>query len=207
MDHIHFKANQTAAAYVANELDERAQEAFELHMMNCTDCTGDVEAWRVIKRHMPASVTQTQFRKPWWGGWGMAASLVGAIAVSGLTGWYASALQRPSLDSSETAVFNMPALTRGAGDCTVLPLAANTRAVVLRVPGVPSDRQLVATGMTGGELAGDSYSSREQRDGSWVVRFEAKSLQQAPAQLVIRKADGADEALGCFTAAVSPPPG
>ena len=46
---MHFKANQTAAAYVANELDEHSQEAFEIHMMGCSECVNDVEAWRVIK--------------------------------------------------------------------------------------------------------------------------------------------------------------
>ena len=54
MDHIQFKSSQTAAAYVANELGEHQQEAFELHMMGCSECLNDVETWRVIKTHMPA---------------------------------------------------------------------------------------------------------------------------------------------------------
>jgi hypothetical protein len=147
------------------------------------------------------------FKKLWWGGWGMAASFIGAIAVSGLAGWFATSLQRPSIDSSETAIFNMPALTRGAAECTKLPLAANARAIVLRVPGVPSERSVIATDASGRELPRDSYSSRQQRDGSWVVRFDAGSLQREPAQLVTRNPDGADDALGCVTAAVVPPPG
>ena len=71
MDHIQFKANQTAAAYVAHELDEIAQEAFEIHMMGCSECLNDVEAWRVIKTHMPDAVVlepARQFKKHWWGG-------------------------------------------------------------------------------------------------------------------------------------------
>ena len=56
MDHMQFKANQTAAAYVAHELDEHTQEAFEVHMMGCSECLNDVEAWRVIKTHMPDAV-------------------------------------------------------------------------------------------------------------------------------------------------------
>ncbi|MEJ0036400.1 MAG: zf-HC2 domain-containing protein [Gammaproteobacteria bacterium] len=99
MDHMQFKANQTAAAYVAHELDEHAQEAFEVHMMGCSECLNDVEAWRVIKTHMPDAVvveTARQFKKHWWGGWGMAASFVGVMAVAAAGGFYGGTLQRPS---------------------------------------------------------------------------------------------------------------
>jgi len=206
MEHMQFKSGQTAAAYVANELDEQQLEAFELHMMACSECINDVEAWRVIKHHMPApavlEAARPPFKKHWWGGWGMAASFIGAVLVSGLGGWFANSLARPSLDSSETAIFNMPALTRGAADCIKLPLAGNTRAVVLRVPGIASERSVIATDAAGKVLS--SYSSRKQRDGSWVVRFDANSLQREPAQLISHNPDGADEALGCVTAAVVP---
>ena len=53
MDHMQFKANQTAAGYVANGLDESILEAFELHMMGCPECVEDVEVWRAIKLDMP----------------------------------------------------------------------------------------------------------------------------------------------------------
>jgi Putative zinc-finger len=53
MDHLRFKSDQTAAAYVADELDPEHREEFELHMMSCLDCVGDVEGWRSIKSHMP----------------------------------------------------------------------------------------------------------------------------------------------------------
>ena len=53
MDHMQFKANQTAAGYVANGLDESTQEAFELHLMGCSECVEDVEVWRAIKLDMP----------------------------------------------------------------------------------------------------------------------------------------------------------
>jgi hypothetical protein len=85
MDHIQFKSNQTAASYVAQELTDQQQELFELHMMGCSECINDVEAWRVIKHHMPtpgAIEAQKPFRKLWWGGWGMAASFAGAMVVS-----------------------------------------------------------------------------------------------------------------------------
>lgn len=208
MDHIQFKANQTAAAYVARELDEHAQEAFEIHMMGCAECINDVEAWRVIKAHLPDAVvveTARQFKKSWWGGWGMAASFLGAMLVAGAGGWFASALQRPSLDSSETAIFDMQPLTR-SGDCATLPMAANTRAIVLRVTKVDSQRHLVATDASGKELPASRYNAHEQRDGSWVVRFDSESLQRDPAHLVTRGAGGEDEPLGCVSAAVAPPP-
>jgi hypothetical protein len=210
MDHIQFKSTQTAASYVAQELTEQQQEQFELHMMGCSECVNDVESWRVIKHHMPqpaALEVQKPFKKLWWGGWGMAASFLGVMAVSSAGGWMASSRQRPSLDTSETAIFNMPAVTRGADECTTVPLAANARAVVLRVPGVPSERRLIATDAAGRELLDSRYSAHEQRDGSWILRFDADWLQKERAQLVTHAAGGSDETLGCVTAAVAPPPG
>jgi hypothetical protein len=207
MDHMHFKANQSAAAYVAHELDELAQEAFEIHMMGCSECVNDVESWRVIKAHLPDAVvveTARQFKKTWWGGWGMAASFVGTIAVAGVGGWFANSLQRPSLDSSETAIFDMQPVTRSE-ECTKLPLAANTRAVVLRVTRVDSQSHLIATDASGKELAAGLYNAREQRDGSWVLRFDSDSLQREPAHIVTRGA-GSEETLGCVSAAIVPPP-
>jgi hypothetical protein len=208
MDHIHFKANQTAAAYVAHELDEHVQEAFEIHMMGCSECLNDVEAWRVIKTHLPDAVvieTARQYKKHWWGGWGMAASFVGAMLVAGAGGWFANALQRPSLDSSETAIFDMKPLTR-SDECTQLPVAANTRAVVLRVTKVDSQRHVVAVDDAGEELRSGLYNAREQRDGSWVLRFESDYLQSEPAYIVTRGDSGGDEPMGCVAAAVVPPP-
>ena len=49
MDHLRFQSNQTAAAYVAQDLDHETQEAFELHMMACTDCVQEVEMWRTVQ--------------------------------------------------------------------------------------------------------------------------------------------------------------
>jgi Putative zinc-finger len=210
MDHIQFKSSQAAAAYVANDLSEPQQEAFELHMMGCSECLNDVEAWRVIKTHMPApavmEAARPPFRKTWWGGWGMAASFVGAMGVSALAGWYANSAQRPDIDSSELAVFNMPAITR-ASECTQLPLAANARALVLRVPGVPSERSVAVMDESGKPLAGSHYTAHLQRDGSWVVRFDATYLQSEAAQVVTHKSGTEDELLGCVVAAVVPPPG
>ena len=210
MEHIQFKSNQTAAAYVAHELTEQQQEAFELHMMGCSECVNDVEAWRVIKTHMPAPAVieaQKPFRKLWWGGWGMAASFVAAMVVSGLTGYLASSVNRPSLDTSETAIFNMPALTRGADECTTLAIAANAKAVILRIPSVPSERRVIATDSSGRDLSSQRYSAREQRDGSWILRFDAGWLQTDAARLTSRAPGGSEEALGCVTAMVAPPPG
>ncbi len=147
---------------MANELDEHSQEAFEIHMMGCSECVNDVEAWRVIKSHMPDAVvveTARQFKKNWWGGWGMAASFVGAMAVAGTGGWFANSMQRPSLDSSETAIFDMQPITRSE-ECAKLPLAANARAVVLRVTKVDSTRAVIATDLSGKELSSSLYNAR-----------------------------------------------
>jgi hypothetical protein len=135
----------------------------------------------------------------------MAASFVGAVLVAGTGGWFANALQRPSLDSTETAIFDMQPLTR-SDECTQLPVAANTRAVVLRVTKVDSQRHVVAVDDAGEELKAGLYNAREQRDGSWVLRFESDRLQREPAYIVTRGESGGDEAMGCVAAAVAPPP-
>jgi putative zinc finger protein len=210
MDHIQFKSSQTAAAYVANELSGHQQEAFELHMMGCSECLNDVEAWRIIKTHMPApaviEAARPPFRKVWWGGWGMAASFAAAMAVSAVSGYFASSLRQPDVDSSELAVFNMPAITR-ASECTQLPLAANARALVLRVPGVSSERRLTVADASGKPVSSSVYTARLQRDGSWVVRFDAAYLQRESVQVVSSRTGTEDEVLGCVVATVVPPPG
>ena len=210
MEHMQFKSSQTAAAYVANELSDPQQEAFELHMMGCSECLNDVEAWRVIKTHMPApaviEAARAPFRKVWWGGWGMAASFAAAMAVSAVGGYFASSAQRPNVDSSELAVFNMPAVTR-ASECTQLPLAANARALVLRVPGVSSERRVAVTDASGTPAPSGAYSARLQRDGSWVLRFDAAYLQRDSVQVVSSRPGTEDEVLGCVVATVVPPPG
>ena len=81
MDHTQFKANQTAATYVADGLDEGTLEAFEMHMMGCTECIEDVEAWRAIKLNMPRAtrpaLAPAAIRRSVHAaaGWRMAASL------------------------------------------------------------------------------------------------------------------------------------
>jgi len=210
MDHIQFKSSQTAAAYVANELTEHQQEAFELHMMGCSECLNDVEAWRVIKTHMPApaviEAARPPFRKVWWGGWGMAASFVGAMAVAAAGGWFASGLKQADVDSSELAVFNMRPADR-ASQCTQLPVAANARALLLRVPGIASERHVGLADANGKPVPASAYSARLQRDGSWLVRFDAAYLQRESVQVMSSRSGTEDEPMGCVVATVVPPPG
>jgi anti-sigma factor RsiW len=52
MDHLRFKSNQTAATYVADGLDPKTQEAFELHLLTCPECVSEVESWRAIKHSL-----------------------------------------------------------------------------------------------------------------------------------------------------------
>jgi anti-sigma factor RsiW len=60
MDHLRFKSEQTAAAYVAGGLDPTVQEDFELHLMSCPDCVEEVEGWRALKGHLPLQAIQSQ---------------------------------------------------------------------------------------------------------------------------------------------------
>jgi hypothetical protein len=206
MDHAQFKAKQTAAVYVADGLDDRTLEAFEMHMMGCTECVADVEAWRAIKHNIPARTRQV--RAPaFFGrtaqsamGWRMAASLVAGVALGTTGGWFGHASQAPNLDSTQTAFFNVPAATRGAGDCTPLRMASDTRFAVLRVPGVARDRQVIAVDADKRELPVSRYTSRVQPDGSHLVRIDTQALEGREVFLEARATDGFSEPLGCVTA-------
>ncbi|MDB6043357.1 MAG: hypothetical protein JWM63_1908 [Gammaproteobacteria bacterium] len=209
MDHSHFKAQQTAAVYVADGLDERTLEAFEMHMMGCTECVEDVESWRSIKLNMgsrtrPALAPSIRRHVHAGSGWRMAASLVigGVLGVAG--GWFGREAQAPDLDSTQTAFFNVPAATRGGGECTPLRLASDTQFAVLRVPGVSRERRVVAADSEKHELPASRYTSRLQPDGSHLVRIETQALNGRAVHLEGQTKDGVGEPLGCVTGEVVP---
>jgi hypothetical protein len=209
MDHLQFKANQTAATYVAHGLDERTLEAFEMHMMGCKECVEDVETWRTVKLNMPrrgrpalapAAVGRDAQASV---GWRMAASLLvgGILGTAG--GWFGHAGQAPDLDSTQTVVFNMPAVERGADECTPLRLAPDTRFAVLRVPRVARERHVILVDSEGRELPASQYSSRVQPDGSHLVRMETQLLQGRAVHLEAKAPDGSGDPLGCVTGQVA----
>jgi hypothetical protein len=204
MDHMQFKANQTAAVYVANGLDESTQEAFELHMMSCSECVEDVEVWRAIKLEMPkdraeARAPGSQPRHAAFSDWRMAASLAGATLIGAAGGWLGKATTATDLDSTRTVVFNLPSVSRGADECTAVHLASDTRLAVLRVPGISHDLRVVALDSERRELPAAHYASRVQPDGSQLVRIDSESLTGRPVHLEGRRADGTGEPLGCVT--------
>ena len=210
MDHIQFKANQTAAGYVANGLDESTQEAFELHMMSCPECVEDVEVWRAIKLDMPKQRPEVRTIAPRrkvaaFGDWRMAASLVGAGLLGAAGGWLGKATTATDLDSTRTVVFNLPAVSRGADECTAVRLAPDTRLAVLRVPGLSRDLRVVALDSDRRELPAGQYASRIQPDGSQLVRIDARLLAGRNVQLETRRASGSGEPLGCITGASTAP--
>ena len=204
MDHIQFKANQTAAGYVANGLDESTQEAFELHMMGCSECVADVEVWRAIKLEMPRQQgdvrTLTPRRKlAAFSDWRMAASLVGAGVIGAAGGWLGKATTATDLDSTRTVVFNLPSVSRGADECTAMRLASDTRLAVLRVPGISKDLRVVALDSEKRELPAGDYTSRIQPDGSQLLQINAALLAGRQVHLEARHGDGTGEPLGCVT--------
>jgi hypothetical protein len=204
MDHIQFKANQTAAGYVANGLDESTQEAFELHMMGCSECVADVEVWRAIKLEMPRQHSGVRTLAPRrklaaFTEWRMAASLVGAGVIGVAGGWLGKATTATDLDSTRTVVFNLPSVSRGADDCTAMRLASDTRLAVLRVPGISRDLRVVALDSEKRELPAGDYASRIQPDGSQLVRIDAELLAGRSVRLEARRGDGSGEPLGCVT--------
>lgn len=204
MDHIQFKANQTAAGYVANGLDESTQEAFELHMMGCSECVEDVEVWRAIKLEMPKQRAEVRTLAPRrklaaFSDWRMAASLVGAGVIGATGGWLGKSTTATDLDSTRTVVFNLPSVSRGADDCTAMRLASDTRLAVLRVPGVSKELRVVALDSEKRELPAGEYASRIQPDGSQLVRIDSELLAGRSVHLEARRADGSGEPLGCVT--------
>src|SRR6185369_7947568 len=203
MDHIQFKANQTAAGYVANGLDEITQEAFELHMMGCSECVADVEVWRAIKLEMPRQQAEVRTLTPRrklaaFSDWRMAASLVGAGVIGATGGWLGKATTATDLDSTRTVVFNLPSVSRGADDCTAVRLASDTQLAVLRVPGISRDLHVVALDSEKRVLPAGQYASRVQPDGSQLVRVDAGLLMGRPVHLEARRTDGSGEPLGCI---------
>ena len=208
MDHIQFKANQTAAGYVANGLDESTQEAFELHMMGCSECVEDVEVWRAIKLDMPKQRPEVRTLPPRrkfvaFSDWRMAASLVGAGILGATGGWLGKSTTATDLDSTQTVVFNLPSVSRGADECTAVRLAPDTRLAVLRVPGISRDLRVVALDSDKRELPADRYASRIQPDGSQLLRIDAGLLAGRSVHLEARRATGSGEPLGCITGATS----
>lgn len=215
MDHMQFKANQTAAGYVADGLDESTQEAFELHMMGCSECVEDVEVWRAIKLDMPRQRPEGAFtiaprrKVAAFSDWRMAASLVGVGILGAAGGWLGKATTATDLDSTRTVVFNLPAVSRGADECTAIRLAPDTRLAVLRVPGISRDLRVVALDSEKRELPIGQYASRIQPDGSQLVRIDASVLLGRAIQLEARPQTGAQpandsgEPLGCVTGAAA----
>jgi len=206
MDHLQFKSTHTAAAYVADGLDTRTQEAFELHMMTCSECLGDVEIWRAMKRTLPREMTEANTpavlpRHRRMQRWKIAASIavVGVLAASG--GWYGRSLEGPWADAEQIAFFSLPPLARGFSDCSPVTLESGTRLLALRVPGAMPDQQLVAIDANGRDLDPKIYSTRVQGDASWIVRLRSESLTDRTIRFEARSVDGTAEPLGCVLGA------
>ena len=227
MDHLRFKSNQTAAAYVADGLDPKTQEAFELHLLTCPECVSEVESWRAIKHSLVRDATPEPTRAlPQSAVTGQgspsartrpyapakrssltttrfAASLV-AVALAGtVAGWSLRSAQAPWSDSEALAFFTLPPVARGPSDCTALHLDGQTRVIALRVPGAAPEQQLVAVDSAGHDLGADSYSVRSQGDGSWLVRLDAATLLRQDIRFEARSADGTVDPRGCLLSPAS----
>jgi len=219
MDHLRYQSSQTAASYVAAQLDPQEQEAFELHMMSCPECVGEVESWRAIQQSLPgarsreldlpaggpqahasaASVSKAPPAPRW-----RAAIAVAAVALAGAAGgWLARTMQEPSMGADDTAFFALNAVGRGAEECQALRLDAGIRTVALRVKSTAPDQELAAVDANGRDLARSRFSVRSQADGSWVARLRADALGEPGVRFEGRSADGTVEPLGCV---VSAPP-
>lgn len=228
MQHMRFKAEQTAAHYVADGLDNETQQAFELHMMDCDECVSDVEVWRALKAHLPdaaneqttgpalrglaeppaasapiLSLKSAGERRPARDAtpaWRMAAGLAGVGLIGVLAGWFAREAQGPgrALAAGEALVYNLPPVTRGIS-CAPLPLNAHASIVLLRIPDATPGAAVVARAADGAPLAKDDYATRVQDDGSWVLQFRSAALRNHAISLVIESPGQSPQSLGCVT--------
>jgi anti-sigma factor RsiW len=209
MDHSEFKARRIAADYVADGLDEQTQTEFELHMMDCSECVDDVEAWRAIKLGLSAAPAEVAAvrparRPPAVSDWRMAASLLGAGVVGATGGWVARSNAGPSLDAAHTVVFNLPAVTRGAEDCLPVRLNADTRLALLRVSGLDEGVRLAAIDAAQHELPSRQYAVQLQPDGSQLVRIDSQLLRERTVELQTKSPDGKSEPLACVRGETPP---
>jgi anti-sigma factor RsiW len=203
MNHEKFKAHQTAAAYVAGGLDESDCEEFELHMIGCPACVEEVEVWRAIKLEMPrtcpegrASVPRRRYAA--FSDWRMAASLVGTGLLGAAGGWMGKASTATDLDSTRTVVFNLPAVSRGADDCTNVRLAPDTQLAIVRVPGLSHDGRVVALDSDKRALPAGQYTTRIQPDASHLLQLKSKQLLASSVYLESQDAHGNSSPLGCL---------
>jgi hypothetical protein len=230
MDHLRYQSSQTAASYVAAQLDPQEQEAFELHMMSCPECVGEVESWRVIQQGLPGArpreleiaaaaasradipsvasqvaepkaALETNAKLASPPRWRVAVAVT-AVALAGAAGgWFARTLQEPGLGSDDMAFFALNGATRGGEECQALRLDAGTRIVALRVPGSSPDLELAAVDANGRDLAHSRFSARPDASGGWVARLRADALGQPGVRLETRSTDGTVEPLGCVVSA------
>ena len=228
MQHMRFKAEQTAAHYVADGLDNETQQAFELHMMDCDECVSDVEVWRALKANLPdaanehttepalrslpdqpavsapvISLKSAGERRPArhaGPAWRMAAGLAGVGLVGVLAGWFAREAQGPgrALAAGEALVYNLPPVTRGIS-CAPLPLNAHASIVLLRIPDATPGATILARTADGASLAKEDYATRIQDDGSWVLQFRSAALRNRAVSLVIESPGQSPQSLGCVT--------
>jgi hypothetical protein len=228
MDHLRFQSNQTAAAYVADGLDHETQEAFELHLMTCADCVQEVEVWRSLQGQLAANGTavqqcETQDARERTGHpahqharqpapaqspraparFRLAAVLIGVGLVGGAGGWYARSAQSPWSDAERTDFYNLPALTRGVTECSVVKLGPHASVLALRIPDLDAKQQLVVMDTQLHDLPLADYSVRAQSDGSWLVRVRADMVRQQGLRFVSRTADGDDNVRGCILSSPS----
>jgi anti-sigma factor RsiW len=231
MSHLAYKSSQTAALYVADGLPDPDREAFELHLMNCSECIEDVETWRAladgIAAERPAAAVEarpvavavpspptspTQPPQPALPrvaararpAWAVAASVLMASALGLLCGRFLGD-RAPSIGDPSLAFVSLGAPTR-AGDCAVVRIAADARVVAIRIPGALEQTTLVATRVGGSALDRDRYSVRTQADGSWLVRLPVAALVGQEIELETRSAQAGEPArpVGCVSAIAVP---
>jgi anti-sigma factor RsiW len=219
MSHLVFKSRQVAAHYVADGLAEPEREAFELHLMTCSECVDDVETCRLLvaavaaegkgrrpaprsdalrraadqrRSAPPPAPSAAALRAATVPGWQVAAGVVVASLVGLGGGWFLRAGSLASLEDGALEVVSLGGTTRG-GECTRIPLTARAQIVAARIPGAVAGAHLVASRVDGQPLEADEYSVRTQPDGSWLLALPAAQLLGQEVALELRTPGAAGE--------------
>jgi anti-sigma factor RsiW len=216
MGHLHFKSNQTAARYVAGDLDGEEQSLFEMHFMSCGECLNDVETWRAMREGLRVAQTNSEApsaqansrpapQRMRGEGWRLVAMLATVACIASVGGWWLRTVQGPALDDARVAFVTQPATLRGAA-CEALRISPAARIVALRVPGAVAGERLVVSDANGHELPAAHYFVQPQADSSWLVRFPAEVIIGHELRLLARSAADAHvaEPLGCVSGVAIP---
>lgn len=167
MEHLRFKSEQTAASYVANQLEADAREDFELHMLSCPECVEEVESWRAIKSCLPGAANT--------------ASALGEAASTAVR----AATVPPKGATATVAELRVPAGLRAPAEPVTLAPTCTTAAPRWRLAAAMAAGVLVGVG---GGWYGHSLTE-PSLDASSIAFYSLPPLTRGPSDCTLVQVD------------------